>query len=179
MYKLYSANNQVIVSDASVIISQINCNAARLQIIDGIVYLFDLFNKPNALGHTYTTLGNLSTIKKYDGSTGFATNNDLYLYYNTEIGSGSGSTSVTSGLKLFYITTTDGVLDTSTNVVTGTSTFALPTDCDITSPLNKPMIVLNPGRVNYTISGTNGAAFITFSEAPIAGDVPEVYYTVI
>lgn len=81
-------------------------------------------------------------------------------------------------LKLFYITP-DGVLDEETNIVTGTDTFALPTDCDISDPINKPMFVLNPGRVNYTLSGVNGAAFITFSEPPIAGDVPEVYYSVI
>lgn len=82
-------------------------------------------------------------------------------------------------LKLFLIETTDGVLDEETNIVTGTDTFALPVNCDITDPVNKPMIVLNPGRVNYTLSGVNGAAFITFTEPPIAGDVPEVYYSVI
>lgn len=91
----------------------------------------------------------------------------------------SGSVINGGSLKLFLITTTDGVLDENTNVVTGTTTFALPADCDISSALNKPMIVLNPGRVNYTLSGVNGAAFITFGEAPILGDVPEVYYSVI
>lgn len=82
-------------------------------------------------------------------------------------------------LKLFLISSTDGVLDEQTNIVTGTTTFALPADCDISNALTKPMIVLNPGRVGYTLSGVNGAAFITFVEAPILGDVPEVYYSVI
>lgn len=82
-------------------------------------------------------------------------------------------------LKLFLVTTADGVLDEETNVVSGTTVFALPADCDITDPINKPMIVLNPGRVNYTLFGTNGAAFISFGEAPLAGDVPEIYYSVI
>ena len=82
-------------------------------------------------------------------------------------------------LKLFLVTTANGVLDENTNIVTGTKTFALPVDCCITDPINKPMIVLNPGRVNYTLSGVNGAAFITFGEAPILGDIPEVYYSVI
>lgn len=98
----------------------------------------------------------------------------------TKITSKISSVPVAGGiLKLYLITTTDGVLDENTNIVTGTETFALPADCDISSALNKPMLVLNPGRVNYTLSGVSGAAFITFDEAPILGDVPEVYYSVI
>jgi len=91
----------------------------------------------------------------------------------------TGGTIAGGSLKLFLISSTDGVLDEETNIVAGTTIFALPVDCDISNTLTKPMIVLNPGRVGYTLSGVNGAAFITFAEAPILGDVPEVYYSVI
>lgn len=89
----------------------------------------------------------------------------------------SSSISSLSGWRYYAITTADGVLDENTNIVTGTTQFALPADCDISDATNKPMIVFRSPGVTYSLSGTNGAAFITFSEAPILGDIIDIFYT--
>lgn len=96
MYKLYSENGQIIIEDASTTVFQVNANDVRLQVIDGIIYVYDLFNKPNHLGQlSGLNLGSVSNVKKSDGVSGFSNAEQLYDYWGTI----SGTTSTTVSVK--------------------------------------------------------------------------------
>lgn len=88
----------------------------------------------------------------------------------------SSSAASATGWRYYAITTADGVVQPDNSVV-GTTTFNLPVDCDISDATNKPMIVFTSPGVTYILGGTNGTATITFSEAPILGDIVRIYYT--
>lgn len=103
MYKLYSKNNQIIVEENSSIIYIVHSMAARIQVIDNNVFMYDLFNKSNAKGHTLMDMGPVSNVTSLDSSIGFSSESDLYNYftsicgtYNTDVtGNPSGNASIT------------------------------------------------------------------------------------
>lgn len=83
MYKLYSRNNRITVEDESNVIFQAEGSDVRIQIINGVVNIYDLYNKPNSLGSISSlVLGNISNVFKEDGVTGFNTDTELYLYFS-------------------------------------------------------------------------------------------------
>lgn len=75
--------------------------------------------------------------------------------------------------KKFAVVGADGI-ETGQDplVITGTTDFTLPSDCDVT----KAMIVLNPFEVSYTLVIVEGVDKIRFTQAPRVGDTPSIYY---
>lgn len=80
MYKLYSLNGQIVVEKDGLTVYVVPVDSARLQVIQGTVYLYDLFNRANSFGVITNELGPVSNITGADGRT-FSTEEELYDYY--------------------------------------------------------------------------------------------------
>ena len=141
MYKLYSQNNQIIVESGGATVYVVPVNSSRIQVIDGNVTLYDLFNRSNSFGTTTFFMGPLANVTGSSNQS-FANEDALYDYYVSISGGTTNTSSLTDGTQVTRL------IDASANAVYPSGEPRTLT-CEYVRPANSSARIAN-GAVNET-----------------------------